>query len=277
MASAAATGADALVFDLEDAVPEAAKELARGLVSDAVAEQGVADVPVFVRVNDGRSGLQGADLSAVVRSGLAGVRLPKVESADEVRSADELITSLEERGGLERGTVAIVCNIESARGVHEAARIAGASRRVLALAFGAADFARDVGAEAGPERTETLYARSHLVIASRVAGIRPPIDGVHVRLDDELGLEVSTRASKALGFFGRSAIHPRQLGPINAIYTPSAAEVRRAREIVAANAQALMRGDGSTRSTSGDFVDTAIVRRAEDVLRLAASLSKVAV
>jgi citrate lyase subunit beta / citryl-CoA lyase len=266
-------GSDAVILDLEDAVPPAEKVRARGLVAEAV--RGRRDRPgpaLFVRVNHPDSGLAEADVAAVVQPGLAGLRVPKVEDADTVRLVDGWLAAAEQRAGLPTGSVILVCNVESAAGVWYALEIGRASPRVQALGFGAADFVRDVAARVGPDGLETLYARSRLVLAARVAGIRPPVDGVYTRLDDEAGLERTTRQGRDLGFFGRSALHPRQVATINRVYTPSQAEVDHAREVVAAAARAEAAGSGALRLPSGDFVDVAIVRRAEAVLRLAEAL-----
>jgi citrate lyase subunit beta/citryl-CoA lyase len=257
-------GADAVILDLEDAVPPAEKLRARSLVASAVrARQGEGGPSVFVRVNHPDTGLAEADVEAVLGPGLDGLRVPKVESAETV----QLVTSWT------GGGVPLVCNIESAAGVWHAREIASAAPEVLALAFGSADFLRDVNGLAAPEGLETLYARSHLVLAARMAGVRSPVDGVYTHLDDDDGLERTTRQSRALGYFGRSALHPRQVPIINAVFTPSDAEVAQAREVVGAAATAEAAGTGALRLPNGDFVDVAIVRRAEATLQLYASLN----
>jgi citrate lyase subunit beta/citryl-CoA lyase len=274
-ARAFAVGADAVVLDLEDAVPDREKEHARRLLKAAVAQyHRLAKPYVFARINHFETGLQEDDLLAVVQAGLAGIRLPKVGSSAEVQRADTTIGALEQRAGLPPGRIRIVCNIESARGLWNALEIARSSPRVLALAFGAVDFARDIGATVGQDRRETLYARSTLVAVSRVAQIRPPIEGVHTRLEDDEGLERSTAEARALGFFGRSAVHPRQVPIINEAFTPKPDEVRDASSIVEAARSAGTAGDGALRLAGGDFIDKAMVRRAEDVLSLAASLPR---
>ena len=266
-------GSDAVILDLEDAVPPTEKERARGLVAETLAGRPNQPGPVvFVRINHPDGPLAEADIAAVVQPGLAGLRLPKVESPESVRRVERLVAAAERHAGLPPGSVVLVCNIESAAGVWWAADIARSSPRVLALAFGAADFVRDVGATVGGAGLETLYARSRLVLAARVAGVRPPVDSVYTRLDDEDGLERTTRQGRDLGFFGRSAIHPRQIPVINRAYTPGDEEVSRAREVVTAARSAEATGSGALRMPNGEFVDVAIVRRAEAVLQLAEAL-----
>jgi citrate lyase subunit beta/citryl-CoA lyase len=166
------------------------------------------------------------------------------------------------------GGVPVVCNIESAAGVWHAHDIASASPDVLTLAFGSTDFLRDVQGLATPDALETLHARSQLVLACRVSGVRSPVDSVYPQLVDDAGLERTTRQSRALGFFGRSALHPRQVTIINAVFTPSTAEVDQAREVISAANAAETTGSGALRMPNGDFVDVAFVRRAQALLDL---------
>ena len=267
-------GADAVILDLEDAVPPAEKQRARGMVADAVrARPGQAGPVVFVRVNHPDSGLTEQDIRAVVGPGVQGLRLPKVDSAETVMRVDDWISQAEAQAGIELGSLPLVCNIETARGVWYAEHIATACPRVLALAFGEVDFGRDVGTTVTPERLETLYARSRLVLASRMAGIRPPVEGVYSQLANDAGLERTTQQSRALGFFGRSVIHPRQVPIINRIFTPSTEELSWARRVVEAATNAEQRGSGALQLEDGEFVDVPVVRRAEALLQLADALA----
>lgn len=269
-------GADAVILDLEDAVPPSEKEHAREMVAEAVrARAGQAGPLVFVRVNHPHSRLAEADLRAVVHAGLDGVRVPKVEDAATVRLVDDWLSDAERGAGLAAGSLPLVCNIETARGLRNAEEIAAASPRILALGFGAVDFVQDIAATPEPEGLATLYARSALVIACRVAGIPSPVDSVYTRLDDAAGLERSTREGRALGFFGRSCIHPRQVPVVNAVYTPTLAELQSARRLVEAARAAEAAGRGALQLENGEFVDLPVVRRAERVVRLAEQLEAV--
>jgi citrate lyase subunit beta / citryl-CoA lyase len=266
-------GADAVILDLEDAVPPSEKARARSMVAAAVGARGRQPGPcVFVRVNHPLSGLASEDIEAVVCEPLDGIRLPKVEDAATVTRVDDWLSRAETDRGLPNGQVAIVCGIESALGLWNAVAIASASPRVMALSFGTVDFASDVSASVGPEGLESLYARSRLVIASRVAGIRPPVDGVYANIRDDAGLERLTCQSRDLGFFGRSALHPRQVPIINAVFTPVESEVAWAQAVVEAAHAAEQTGSGAVQLENGDFVDVAVVRRAEHILHLKQSL-----
>ena len=266
-------GADAVILDLEDAVPSGEKARAREMVADTVRARAGRDGPVvFVRINHPDSGLAEDDVAAVVGPGLDGLRVPKVEVAVTARRVTEWVMRAEAGQDLPANRLALVCGIETAHGVWNVLEVAGASSRVKALSFGAVDFVRDVGGLPTDDGLEMLYARSRLVLASRVAGIRPPVESVYPRIQDDAGLERSTRQARALGYFGRSAIHPRQVPIVNAVFTPSREEVDQAREIVVAAAGAEATGSGAIQLPSGDFVDLPVVQRAEALLRLAEAL-----
>jgi citrate lyase subunit beta/citryl-CoA lyase len=193
-----------------------------------------------------------------------------------VRRVEESLSRAEEQAGLPAGRIALALTLETARGVLAAAELAECPR-VQHLTFGAADFAQDVGVEPGEDEAETLLARSFLVLASRAAGIDPPVAPVHTRLDDPVGLARSSRAARRLGFFGRSCIHPRQVPVVHEAFTPSAEEIGRAREIVEAYARAGRSGSGAVTLPDGAFVDLPVVRRAQALLDLAAALEREAV
>jgi citrate lyase subunit beta/citryl-CoA lyase len=242
-------GADVVILDLEDAVPPHAKETARAQVAEALARH-----PGWVRVNPARTPACAADLDAVAGR-VAGIRIPKTESAQDVQWVADRVPD-----------TPLICAIETARGVLAAQEIASVPG-VRHLAIGGVDLQRDLSC--GPGDLPTLYARSHLVLASRAAGIAPPIDSVYPHLHDETGLRQQTQLARSLGFFGKSAIHPRQLPVIHEVFTPSEAELRWARQVVAAFADS---GGAPLRLADGEFVDVPVTDRAHRLLRLAASL-----
>jgi citrate lyase subunit beta / citryl-CoA lyase len=241
-------GADAVMLDLEDAVPPAAKDTARAMVAEALADR-----PAWVRVNAARTELCEADLAAVGRLAF-GIRIPKTESADDVRWVAERAPGKP-----------IICAIESARGVLAAAEIASVLG-VRHLAMGGVDLQHDLSA--GNGNLQTLYVRSHLVVVSRAAGLEPPIDSVWPRLEDEAGLREQAEFARSLGFFGKSAIHPRQLPVLHEVFTPSERELGWAREVVAAFEAA---GGAALRLPGGEFVDLPVAQRARRLLELAAT------
>lgn len=270
-------GADAVILDLEDAVPISEKEATRQAVHDAI---GAIDTcPVYVRVNPlvataGFSQPIGeADLAAIIRPGLAGIILPKAESPDDLRRADTLLHGLESQHGLAPGSVDVIPIIETALAVQHAYDIAASGTRVKRLAFGAGDFTRDIGVAWSRREIESQYARSALVIACRAAGLEPPLDTVWVDLRDQRGLAHSARTAKQLGFQGKMAIHPSQVEPINTVFSPSAAEIAFATRVVDAFTQAEADGLASIQ-LDGQFIDYPIVESAQRVLATAEALGR---
>lgn len=267
-------GADAVVFDLEDAVPPSERPAARRRIASVLAAGRSAEWPaIWVRINSLAGEGWREDLAAVVGPAVGGLRLPKVDSREAVLAAEEALAMAEERSGLSPGTTALALTIESARGVLAAGDLATCAR-VRHLVFGAADFAADVAAEPGEDELETLHARSQLVVVSRAAGLQPPVAGAYTRLDDVAGLARSTRAARRLGFFGRSCLHPRQVPIVNEAFTPHPEELSRAQQIVRAHAAAAASRSGSSVLPDGQFVDAAVVRRAQALLDLADGLAE---
>ena len=269
---ALASGADALVFDLEDAVPSEEKSRALERVANLLADpEGTSPdealwPQLYVRVNGLDSGRTREEISAIVSARLEGVRLPKVESAEEVRAVSAWLREAELAKGLPVGGVRLDLTIETAHGLVAAQELAGTDGRVRALVFGHADYCRDVGAIEGPDELETLYARSFLVSVSRAKGLVGPIDGAYARLGDAEGLARSAQRARRLGYSGKSAIHPEQLSPIAAAFAPSEEEIAQAKDALAAYALALAEGSGAARDARGAMVDRAVYLRAQEIL-----------
>jgi len=260
-AKAAATGADGLILDLEDAVAAPAKDDARGTVVAHFRgdfRAGLAPHQLKgLRVNNIHTPAGVRDLDALVSSGVAPdfVLLPKVESAFEVR-----LYARHLEGG--QAGIAFGCLIESARGLEAAMEIAQADRRVRILAFGGVDLAADLRAELAWE--PLLYGRSRLVQAAASAGLGL-LDVPHLALDDEAALAAECARVKALGFTSKLAIHPKQVAPILAAFTPTAAEIDRAARMVAALEQA----GGNAVEFEGKMLEGPVVKAAQRVLALA--------
>ncbi|MEU9102902.1 CoA ester lyase [Streptomyces xanthophaeus] len=250
VAKALGCGADAVIVDLEDAVPASRKEYARAATAELLAER--PPVPVHVRVNALSSPWGGVDLTALAACrGLAGLRLPKI-------SAPEQVAAVAER----TGGVALYALLESALGVERAYEIARAHPALRGLSLGEADLRADlaVSAEAGLD-----WCRSRVVVAARAAGLVPPAQSVFPDIRDLEALAVSCSRGRSLGFLGRAAIHPRQLPVIERAYLPAPAEVTAAREVLAA-ARAT---PGALALPDGRFVDPAVVAAAHRTLALA--------
>lgn len=273
MRKALVAGADAVVLDLEDAVAPAVRGEARRHVAallDEVASGAVTTgSDVMVRVSRDGDGYEVADLEAVVRPGLAGLRLPKAESPAAVGEVDRVIGRLETERGLAPGAVHLDVTLESARGVMALGALLAASDRVGRAGLGVADLLADLGAS-GDDDLATLHVRSRMVLESRAAGAGPPIDSVHTDLADGEGLRRAAVRARALGFLGKSVIHPRQLEVVHAAFTPGSDELDRARRIVAALDAATAEGRAAV-TLDGDFIDPAVAARARALLRMGAT------
>jgi len=213
------------------------------------------------------------DLEAVVLPGLHVVRIPKAESAGQLRAVDEVLTRLEAERSLPAGAIGLVATIETAAGVMAAADLARAPR-IQAFTFGAADFVRDIGADPASADLATLYARQHLVLVSRAARLEPPVAPVYTQVKDLDGLRRTTAEARAIGFFGRSCIHPSQVPVVNEAFTPRPEEIAAARAVLDCWQNALARGVAALTLPDGQFVDEAVARRARAVVALADALEK---
>jgi len=267
-------GADAVVLDLEDAVAPGAKAEARRLVAGVLATRVDRPSPrVAVRINGVDTAWWHDDLEAVARPGLHLIRVPKAESADQIRAVDDVLATLESERGLPAGAIGLVATIETAAGVMAAADIARAPR-IQSFTFGAADFVRDIGADPASADLATLYARQHLVLVSTAARIDPPVAPVYTQVKDLDGLRRTTAEARAIGFFGRSCIHPSQVPVVNEAFTPKPEEVAAARAVLDAWRDALAGGTAAFAMPDGQFVDEAVARRARAVVALADALEK---
>lgn len=258
---------DAILFDLEDGVPPAAKATARELVGRALARPAGGPLRA-VRVNAADTPWHADDLDAVLVAGVEAVCLPKVSEPASVLALAARLTRFEEATGLAAGSVGIIAAIESARALLAAPLVAASHPRLLALMFGAEDFALDLGLGTSreAEARELSYARAAIVVAAAAAGIGS-IDGVYPVLHDTEGMLADILQARRLGFTAKSTFHPSQVAEINRIFSPSADELDYARRVVAAFEEAQARGDGSV-AVGGQLVDLPIVARAQRLLAL---------
>lgn len=263
--------ADALMLDIEDGVAPAEKDQARRLIGEALARERQPREPLrFVRINAIGHRRMEDDLAAVLRPGLDGLVLPKVETPAEVAAVESRAAAYEAACG---ARLRLLVAIESPAGLLAAPAIASCSERVAGLMFGAEDFGRELGLPASRqgEAQELLYARSALVVAAASARVQA-VDGVWVDLRDPEGLERFALQSRRLGFTGMSSIHPSQVAPINAAFSPGAEEIDYACKVIAAYEEAAARGDGSV-AFGGQLIDRPIIERARRTLELARALA----
>ncbi len=242
--------AQVLIADLEDAVSPQRKQLAREQAFEFVSGDGAA--LRVARINDPRTDVGRSDLERLRAAGAPALMVPKAE-------LDSL--ALAHAAGVR--TIALV---ETARGVAEVERIAVLDG-VLAVAIGTVDLAAELGLGELPDGLELLHVRSRVVLACALAQI-PALDGVHLGVDDREGLSSEARRARALGFAGKLCIHPAQVEVVRAAFAPSAAELQRARAIIAAYQAGRTEQRGAALA-DGEMVDLATVRRAEAILRSA--------
>ena len=263
----ALTTLDVALLDLEDGVPPAEKERARTLVAAALAR--TRERPRrFVRVNSIASDQFEADVTAVVRPGLEGLLLSKVESPEDVRRADARVAERERQGGLTAGAVSLIVAIESALGLLRALDLATASPRVTGLMFGGEDYANDLGlpADRQGEARDQVHARASVVVAAAAARVQS-FDSIWPDINDTEGLRRDSVLARRLGFTGKTLIHPSQIDVINEALTPNESDVDRARRVVAAFEEAQRKGDGAI-AFEGQMIDRPIVERARRVIAL---------
>jgi citrate lyase subunit beta / citryl-CoA lyase len=258
--------ADVLLLDLEDAVAPAAKEQARRQVVAAVVAGGFGPREVVLRVNGASTPWGADDLAAAARSGADAVLLPKVESAEEVARAE---AALRHAGAPD--TLTLWAMIETPRGVLAAPSIAASSRRLACLVAGTSDLVKDLGARHTPGRTEVLTSLCMIVLAAR-ANQLACLDGVHLDLVDEAGLEAACRQGRDLGFDGKTLIHPKTIEAANRAFAPSEAELAAARAVVAAHADAEAQGKGVV-VVDGRLVEALHVEAARRLLELAEAIA----
>jgi citrate lyase subunit beta/citryl-CoA lyase len=260
--------ADGVILDLEDAVAVAEKPATRAAIADEFTKPRTGKL--YVRVNALTTEWCHADIGAIVRPGLDGIILPKVEHGHELRTACWLIGNLEHERGLGRGRIDVIPIIETALGIASLSEICRTGTRVRRIAFGAGDFTLDVGMTWTRSEAELLPYRTACVLQSRAGGLEPPIDTVWADLRDADGYAASARHAADLGFQGKMCIHPDQVAGANAAFSPSPEAVAKARRVVAAFDEAEAKGLASIQ-LDGQFIDYPIVQRARHVLAKAGS------
>jgi citrate lyase subunit beta / citryl-CoA lyase len=251
---ALAAGADAVIVDLEDAVADADKASARAHVADAARAFSASPVRVLLRINGAATQWFEEDLSLAALDGVDGIVLPKAEHSAALTAVAAATTK------------PILPIIESAEGVWNALDVARMPC-VERLIFGSVDFELDLDCDGSWDAL--LHARSRIVLASRVAGIQPPVDGITVAIDDDPQLAEDSSKARSLGFGGKLCIHPRHVRAVNAAFTPSADEVAKARRIV----DAYERAEGGAVSVDGKMVDLPVLLKARRVIGLAEKAS----
>jgi citrate lyase subunit beta/citryl-CoA lyase len=263
--------ADVVIVDLEDSVALADKEATRKPVAEALSRP--RSGRGYVRVNAPSTPFCYGDLVATVHTGVDGVVLPKVESAADLHAIDWLLAALERERGIPEGSLDLIPQIETAAGVQRIDRVLQARSlrpyrdpwRVKRVAFGAADYAHELGLSVGLEEEELADARARIVLSSRSAGLEGPIDSPWFHFREPAAFERALERSRRCGFQGRLCVHPDQIGPVNRAYLPSDEELARAERIVAAFKEAEARGAAAIQ-VDGQMIDYPVVYRAQALL-----------
>jgi citrate lyase subunit beta-like protein len=257
-------GADSVCIDLEDGVAPARKAEARELAVRALRELDFGRSERLVRINAVPSELASEDLDAILLARPQGIVMPKAGDAEHLRAVSAVIAEVERDQKLEAGSIRLLGQIESAMGLVNLKEIAGADERLDALIFGAEDFASDVGAQRTPEGDEIFYARSAVVAYAAAFGLQA-IDMLWTDFRDRAGLEILAAQGARLGYSGMQIIHPDQIAPVQAAFTPSAAEVAAARKLIAAYDAHVKEGRGAF-ALDDKMIDMPMVKAARRVL-----------
>lgn len=273
---ALASEADAIIIDLEDAVPAADKELARRNARDAItAHHG--PKTVIVRVNGLDTDHFGADVEAVAVTGTAGLLLPMLRERDDVVAFDGVITAAEIRNGIVRGTVQVIPSFETAESISNVESILSAPRvgGVMAAAAKDADISRSVGFRWTADGAESLYLRSRILLAARAAGLEMIVLGLWQDVRDLDGMRAFARDNAGLGYTGQVIIHPTHAAIANEEYSLSDERLDYYRRLIRAFEAGVEEGNGAV-SFDGEHIDLAHAENAREQLRRAGRSAGVA-
>ena len=263
-------GADAVIFDLEDAVSPTEKDAARLLVRNTMRYMDFSGCETIVRINSVDTEFWKEDLETILPEKPDLILVPKVSVPVDVLKVEEYMNAVEEKYGIEKGTIGIMPLIETALGVENSFLIASCSKRVKALLLGAEDLTADLQCKRTREGNEIEYSRTRLVVAARGAGIEV-YDTPFTDVNDDEGIAADAAKAKSLGFDGKASISPRHLDVINSVFSPSFADIDYAYQVIDAIKLAKEQGKGAI-ALHGKMIDAPIVSRAERTLKMARAL-----
>ena len=265
-----ALGADAVIFDLEDAVSPAEKDAARLLVRNTMRYMDFSRCETIVRINSIDTTYWKADVDAILPQKPNLIMLPKTGCASDVLTADTYISEVEKALGYAHNTVRLMPLIETALGVENAYEIAAACDRVAAIFLGAEDLTADLQCKRTKEGREIEYARHRLVVAARAAGVGV-YDTPFTDVNDDEGIRTDAAYARALGFTGKASISPRHVEVINEIFSPSQKDIDYAYEVMEAIRIGKEQGKGAV-ALRGKMIDAPIVARAQQTIAMAEEL-----
>lgn len=265
--NARTSGADALVLDLEDSVPQTQKSVAREIVAQQIDKHSAQDGLLYVRINKGKYLHDIEDIAAVAKPGIAGLFVPMVEGPEDIQFISSLLSELEYKQQLTIGTFGLIVALETAKSILLAYEIAQFSRvqAVVACTAKNSDVARGLGYTWSPEGLETLHYRSRTIIASRAAGKQFPIGGLWQDVHDLEGLKAFAENNRRLGFSGEIVLHPSNVPIVNEVYSLSRADKEYYEGMIEAFEEVEARGNGAL-MYRGEHIDIAHVTTAREIL-----------
>ena len=258
---------DSIMLDLEDAVAEKEKDSARFSLFHALKEINYRGIECIVRINGLDSDLWQEDIRCAVAGGADGIRIPKTETAEDVKKVEKAVEDAEKEFGIEPGKVLIMAALESAKGVLNALDICKASERLFGIALSGGDYTKDLQTHITGTGVELMGARQHMIIAARAAGVQC-FDTVYTDLDDMEGFYKDVETIHLMGFDGKSIINPRQIAPVHKIYTPTQKEIIFAQKVVKEIDEKKALGIGVF-TVDGKMIDIAFYDGAKRTIELA--------
>ena len=256
--------ADIVCFDLEDSVPDKEKTQARKLIKNALKSRSEYASSIFVRTNSPLSGKIPDDLKEIVQKGIDGIVIPKVNNVKELKKIEKNLQLLEKKRKLQH--IQIIPSIESTEGVVNTYNIASYSKRVCAVVFGVFDLLNDLGIEYTKDSEGAKYSRSKIPVDAKAAGVAS-IDAIWQDLKDVKGLEKDCKTGRALGFTGKSLIHPDQISVTHKIFYPTKSEIQWAERVCKTYLESAKKGKGAT-TVDGKMIDEVHFKQAEAILKI---------
>ena len=258
---------DSIMLDLEDAVAEKEKDAARFSLYHALREINYRGIECIVRINGLDSGLWKEDIRCAVAGGADGIRIPKTETAKDVKQVEKAVEEAENEFGVEPGKVLVMAALESAKGVLNALDICNASERLFGIALSGGDYTKDLQTRITGTGVELMGARQHMIIDARAAGVQC-FDTVYTDLDDMEGFKKDVETIHLMGFDGKSVINPRQIAPVHEIYTPTQKEIVFSQKVVKEIEEKKKLGIGVF-TVDGKMIDIAFYDGAKRTIELA--------
>ena len=258
---------DSIMLDLEDAVAEKEKDAARFSLYHALREINYRGIECIVRINGLDSGLWKEDIRCAVAGGADGIRIPKTETAKDVKQVEKAVEEAEIEFGVEPGKVLVMAALESAKGVLNALDICNASERLFGIALSGGDYTKDLQTRITGTGVELMGARQHMIIAARAAGVQC-FDTVYTDLDDMEGFKKDVETIHLMGFDGKSIINPRQITIVHEIFTPTPKDIIFAEKVVKEIDDKKARGIGVF-TVDGKMIDIAFYDGARRIIALA--------